>query len=120
MPSVKPLGTMGCYLGGVTNLGLPGLDRGRVGQQSLKVAERSHGWFLHDEPLKFDGVYLQESSGAINERRQRPLPLHKALSAPWILRLYLSCFHGSVEEMWGHPRQVAIWVVQEGPGWEGA
>ena len=61
MPPVNPLGAMGCHLGGATNSGLPGLDRGRVGQQSLNVAERSHGWFLHEELPKFDDVYLQES-----------------------------------------------------------
>ena len=54
-------------LGGATDSGLSGLDRGRVGQQSLKVTEKSHGGFLHDEP----------------------------------------------------PRKVTVWVVYEGPGWEG-
>ena len=58
---MKPLGPGLPPFGGATDLGLPGLHRGRVGQQSLKVAERSHAWFLHDEPPKFDDVYLQES-----------------------------------------------------------
>ena len=63
MPPLKPLGAMGWQvpLGGASDSGLPGLDKGSVGQQSLKVAERSHGGFLHDEPPKFDNVYLQES-----------------------------------------------------------
>ena len=72
MPTVKPLRAMGCPLGGATNSGLPGLDRGRVGQQSLKVAERSHGLFLHDELQNL--VMFTCRSQSNNEKKAKTHP----------------------------------------------
>ena len=64
--SCEDIGVMGCPLGGAKDSSLPGLDRGRMEQQSLKVAERSHDWFLHDDPPKFD-----------DKEGKDPFPLHK-------------------------------------------
>ena len=55
-----------------------------------------------------------------NNIKKAMTPCTNPLSTPWILRLSLSCFCVSMEEVWGHPRQVIVWVAHEGPGWEEA
>ena len=91
-------------------MGLPGSDRGRVGQQSLK--ERFHGWFLHGE--HFGDVCLQKSE---QYEKKAKTPCINPLSTSWRLELSLSCIYGSVgrcEATSG--RQLFRWHTRGLPG----
>ena len=112
-----------------TPFGIPGLPLGPPTRDYLVQIGKGWGnspWRAHPDPTVSLAMVSPKNSVMFTHRitsnnTEKAMTLcTNSLSTPWILRLSLSCFCGSVGKVWGHLGQVTFWVACKGPGREEA